>query len=78
MNNPTHPLFDLLAKLDAAKLHYSLSRHRNDSILVAVTLVGCRAEIDVFDDGHMEVSQFSGNEEVIGGVDVAVALIEQG
>ena len=48
----THPIFDLLTKLDSAHVAYALSRHRPDTILVSVTVVGQRIEIDVFDDGH--------------------------
>ena len=65
-----HPLFDLVDQLDAESYHYVLSRHRPETILVTVTLVGERLEIDVFDDGHMEVSRFKGNEAVEGGVDL--------
>jgi len=61
-----HPLYRLLEKLDASGWHYSLSRNRPDSILVSITFVGKRVEVDVFDDGHMEVSQFEGSEGVVG------------
>ncbi|OXJ15497.1 hypothetical protein CFB39_28610 [Burkholderia sp. AU6039] len=54
---------------------YALSRHRPDTILVSVTVVGQRIEIDVFDDGHMEVSRFVGNEDVEGGVELIDAIL---
>jgi hypothetical protein len=41
-------LFDLLDKLDDAKIHYTLSRNRSDTVLVSATVVGMRIEIDVF------------------------------
>jgi hypothetical protein len=31
-------------------------RARPDTVLVSLTMVGPRVEIDVFEDGHMEVS----------------------
>ncbi len=63
----SHPLYALLTELEQAKIHFVLSRHRPDSVLVSLTLVGERVEIDVFDDGHMEASHFLGDESVVGG-----------
>jgi hypothetical protein len=60
----SHPLFDLLNLLDGARLHYRLDRYRPDTVMVIVTVVGERLEIDVFEDGHMEYSRFAGNEHV--------------
>lgn len=68
-----HPLFDLLLALDATRIHYTLARDRPDTVRVDVTLVGERVEVDVFDDGHMEVSRFLGSEAVAGDL----ALIER-
>ena len=70
-----HPLYLLLQKLDAGKWHYALSRHRPDSVLVSITFVGERVEVDVFEDGHMEVSRFKGSEDVLGGEDYIMNLI---
>ncbi|MGU8081216.1 MULTISPECIES: hypothetical protein [unclassified Burkholderia] len=72
-----HPLYKLLKKLDEKRLYYSLSRHRSDTILVSVTLVGMRVEVDVFDDGRMDVSCFRGDESVEGFEDLAYALIAE-
>ncbi|WP_175774155.1 hypothetical protein [Burkholderia anthina] len=58
----TNTLFDLLDQLDTAKIHYSLSRNRSDSVLVSITVVGMRVEVDVFRDGHVEVCTFTGSE----------------
>ncbi len=74
-NQKKHPLFTLLDQLDAAGHHYALSRHRCDTILVTVTFVGERMEIDVFDDGHMEVSRFKGNENVEGGAELVKQIL---
>jgi hypothetical protein len=71
----SHPLFDLLAKLDNAKVAYVLSRHRPESVLVSISVVGQRIEIDVFDDGHMEVSRFLGNEDVEGGAELVESIL---
>ena len=72
-----HPLYDLLEKLDKAKFNYTLSRHRDDTILVRITLVGERIEVDVFEDGHLEVSRFLGTEDVLGGQELIYDVIEK-
>ena len=72
-----HPLFKLLEELETTKIHFTLTRNRPDSIKVALTLVGERVEIDVFEDGHMEVSRFRGNEDVVGGADLVQRIIEE-
>lgn len=59
----TNTLFDLLDRLDAAKIHYTLSRNRSDTVLLSITVVGMRVEVDVFRDGHIEVCTFQGTEE---------------
>lgn len=74
----THPLYDLLDKLDDAKIHYSLSRHRSGTVLVSVTVVGQRLEIDVFSDGHIEVSRFIGQEDIEGGAELIDSIIALG
>ena len=74
----THPLYDLLDRLDAAKIHYHLSRHRLESVLVSITVVGQRIEIDVFGDGRMEVSRFTGHEDIEGGAELIDSIIALG
>ena len=73
----SHPLFSLMSELEAAKIHFTLARHRPNTVLVTLTLVGERVEIDVFDDGHMEVSHFKGHEDIVGGSELVAALIEE-
>ncbi|PFH20449.1 hypothetical protein [Burkholderia sp. JKS000303] len=61
----SHTVYELLRDLDDRRLFYTLGRHRPDTILISITVPGERIEIDVFDDGHMEMSRFSGDESVI-------------
>ena len=72
-----HPLFLLLSRLESAGLNFTLSRNRPDTVLVTLTVVGERVEIDVFEDGHMEVSRFIGNEDIEGGEELVEQLIEE-
>jgi hypothetical protein len=62
----THSLYELLHRLDEAHIHYAIARNRPDTVTVTLTVVGERVEVDVFDDGHMEVSRFPGSEAVVG------------
>jgi hypothetical protein len=73
----THPLFKLLRDLDEASISYTLGRHRDDTILITMTLVGERVEVDVFEDGHMEVSRFTSSEDIIGDEKLVRAIIEE-
>lgn len=72
-----HPLYQLLSDLERARIHFSVGRFRSDTVLVALTLAGERVEIDVFEDGHMEVSRFKGSESVVGGADLVNQIIEE-
>lgn len=73
----SHPLFDLLRELEAASIHYTLGRYREDTILVSLTLVGERVEIDVFEDGDMAVSRFPGDESCAGGSELVTQIISE-
>jgi hypothetical protein len=73
-----HQLYELLLRLEDARIPFTLSRNRSDSLLVTLTLVGERVEIDVFENGHMEVSRFTGREALVGAAEVAEKLIAGG
>jgi hypothetical protein len=75
-----HPLFDLLRKLEKHfnPAAFTLSRERPESVMITLTLVGERLEIDVFEDGHIEYSRFIGNEDVLDDLDVLNRLITEG
>jgi hypothetical protein len=73
----THPLYQLLQRLEDGKIHFTLSRNREDTMLVTLTLVGERVEVDVFENGHMEVSRFPGSEDIVGGAELVERLIDE-
>ena len=73
----SHPLYQLLNRLAASNIHFTLARHRDDTVLVTMTLVGERVEVDVFEDGHMEVSRFPGSENIVGGAELLEKLIDE-
>jgi hypothetical protein len=72
-----HPVYELLKRLDKQKIHYTLSRHREDTIMINISLVGERIEAEVFDDGHMEVVRFLGTEDILGGQELIYSIIEK-
>ena len=60
----THTLYQMVRLLEEQKLWYRVDRHRHESIMLTVTIVGERLEVDVFEDGHIEFSRFKGDESV--------------
>lgn len=77
MSSTTHPLYLLLRRLERAKIHFTLGRFRGDAVLVTLTIVGARIEVDVFEDGHMEVSKFTGQEDILGGLALVEKMIDE-
>jgi hypothetical protein len=73
----SHPLYALLSLLESARIHFTVARHREDTVLVTLTLAGERVEIDVFEDGHMEVSRFKGSEDIVGGAELVQQIITE-
>lgn len=73
----THPMFSILKQLDKNNIYYSLSRLRDDSIMITITIVGARIELDAFEDGHFEYSIFTGNEDVSRDMQYIINLINE-
>jgi hypothetical protein len=61
--NGIRDLIPFLSYLDKFNGPYTIERDRDDSVMVCITLVGYRLEVDFFDD-HIEYSIFEGSEEV--------------
>jgi hypothetical protein len=62
--------------LEEARLHFVIERTRPDSIRLSVTMVGERVEIDIFEDNHLEISRFLGDEKVEGGMDLLMSMLK--
>ena len=71
-----HPLYEILWKLDAAKIFYTLGRHRSDYVTIHVTVPGRRYEIEVASNGEIETSCFSGNEDLNSGIEEIEKILE--
>ena len=68
-------VFRTMRMLEDARLHYSIERTRSDSIRLSVTMVGQRVEIEIFEDDHIEISRFLGDETVEGGSEILEKLL---
>jgi hypothetical protein len=73
----THPLYRILRLLEEQGLWFRVDRQRDDTVMITVTLVGERLEIDVFEDGHVEFSRFKGTEDLESDQDALNELIRQ-
>ena len=78
-------IFRTMRMLEDARLHYSIERTRPDSertrpdsIRLSVTMIGQRLEIDVFEDDHIEISRFHGDESIEGGWEVLKKMLGTG
>ena len=73
----TSAIFKVCRMLDAARVHYFLERDRPDTITITASFVGERVEIDVFEDDHVEISRFRGDESIEGEIDLLRDLVKQ-
>ena len=69
-------LFETLKILERGRVHFFLERTRPDTIRVTATFVGERWEIEVFEDDHLEISCFRGNEGVEGGMELLLERLQ--
>ncbi len=61
-----HRVTTFLKDLDHAHLHYTLAAHREEALMVLVTVPGERWEIEFFSDGTVEIERFVSNGEISG------------
>jgi hypothetical protein len=54
-------LLDLISKLRAAKIHFTISSVRDDAIMLHVAVPGERWEIELMQSGAMEIEKFKSN-----------------
>jgi hypothetical protein len=68
-------VFETMRLLEAAGFHFYIERTRPDTIRLSVTMGGERLEIDIFEDDHLEISRFRGDEGVEGGKELLLQLL---
>ena len=71
----SNAVFETMRRLEEARLHFLIMRTRADAITLSVTFVGERVEICIFEDDHLEISRFQGDEGVEGGMELLKRLI---
>jgi hypothetical protein len=56
--------FQIIARLNAARIHHSITSIRDDAIMIDAAVPGERWEIEVFEDGHVEIERYHSNGEI--------------
>lgn len=69
-------IFSTIKAIEDANLHFYIERTRPDTVRLSVTLVGERIEIDIFEDDHLEISRFHGDESIEGGKELLAQILE--
>ena len=59
-------LLDFLDRLDQHRISYRLERNRSESIMVLIAVPGERWEVEVMDEGHVEVERFLSDGTISG------------
>jgi hypothetical protein len=68
-------VFATIKALEAAHVHFYIERTRPDAITLTATFVGERMEIDIFEDDHIEISRFRGDESIEGGEELLAQVL---
>jgi hypothetical protein len=56
--------FQIIARLNAARIHHSITSIRDDAIMIDAAVPGERWEIEVFEDGHVEIERYRSDGEI--------------
>ncbi len=56
----------VLNQLQQQKIDYKISHHRDEAVMITVSLVGERWEIEFLENGDIEVEKFISNGEIKG------------
>ncbi|MEG4503505.1 hypothetical protein QUA81_10715 [Microcoleus sp. F6_B4] len=65
-NNGFDQVILFLQKLEKQAIDYSLAHHRDEAMMVIVSVPGERWEIEFLSDGSVEVEKFVSNGEISG------------
>lgn len=55
-----------LNQLEQKKINYQIAHHREEAVMITVSIVGERWEIEFLDNGDIEVEKFISNGEIEG------------
>lgn len=59
-------LLTFLNQLERKKINYQIAHHREEAVMITVSIVGERWEIEFLDNGDIEVEKFISNGEIEG------------
>lgn len=71
----SNAVFDAIRLLEKARIGFDIVRSRSDALTIRASVVGERIEIDVFEDDHIEISRFRGDESIEGGSELLVEIV---
>jgi hypothetical protein len=69
-------IFKTMKLLEDAHIWFRLERTRPDALTIIATIVGERIEIEIFEDDHLEISRFRGDESVEGGMALLLKIVK--
>ncbi len=69
-------VFDTIRLLEKAHIAFDINRTRPDALTIIAAVVGERIEIDIFEDDHIEISRFRGDEGIEGGMELLVEIVK--
>jgi len=62
--NVFNNLMAFLADLEKGKIHYTLTHHRENALMINIVVPGERWEVEFFDDGSVEIERFISAGEI--------------
>ena len=74
MSESPHPVYGILAQLEAAKIHFTLTRVRDDTVMIEAHVPGRHYEIEVFANAEIEVEIYKSSGD-IGGQEMVDELL---
>lgn len=64
-------LISFLNKLEEKKIFYQISKIRNESILIEITVPGQKWEVEFMENGDVEIEKFLSNGTIYGNDELA-------
>jgi hypothetical protein len=74
VSDSPHALYRILAQLEAAKIHFTLTRVREETVMIEAHVPGRLYEIEVFANGEIEVEVYKSDGQ-IGGQELVDELL---
>jgi len=71
----SNAVFETIRLLERAHIGFDIKRTRPDALTIRAATVGERIEIDIFEDDHIEISRFRGDEGIEGGRDLLLQIV---